>query len=293
MTLRHLKIFTEVCRTGSITRAAENLYMAQPAVSVAIAELEKNYGIQLFERLNKRLVITEIGKRMYDEASLVLSAFSAFEEHAKRESAHEKLRLGSSLTVGKYMIPRIAADITRDFPDVQLSVKIHQTKLIEEMVLRGELDFALIESGASSEAIRQIPFYKDRLVAVCAKDYPAADVLSAKELAGHRFFLREKGSAARDHFDLYCAREKIRIAPAVESVSTQAIIQCLTGLGGISILSYHLVKDFLNDGTLRQIRIENADFTRTYNVIMHNNKRLTVVQKEILQLCLKSADLFK
>ena len=58
MTLRHLKIFTEVCRTGSITRAAENLYMAQPAVSVAIAELERNYGIQLFERINKRLVIT-------------------------------------------------------------------------------------------------------------------------------------------------------------------------------------------------------------------------------------------
>lgn len=221
MTLRHLKIFTEVCRTGSITRAAENLYMAQPAVSVAIAELEKNYGIQLFERINKRLVITEIGRRMYDEASLVLNAFSAFEEHAKRESSHEKLRLGSSLTVGKYMIPRIAADITHAFPDVQISIKIHQTRLIEEMVLRGELDFALIESGASGEALTEIPFYEDRLVAVCAKDYPAADELSAKELAGHRFFLREKGSAARDYFDQYCAREKIRIEPAVESVSTQ------------------------------------------------------------------------
>ena len=83
--------------------------------------------------------------------------------------------------------------------------------------------------------------------------------MSAKELAGHRFFLREKGSAARDYFDQYCAREKIRIEPAVESVSTQAIIQCLTGLGGISILSYHIVKAFLSDGTLRQIRIENAD----------------------------------
>ena len=293
MTLRHLKIFTEVCRTGSITRAAENLYMAQPALSVAIAELEKNYGIQLFERINKRLVITEIGRRMYDEASLVLNAFSAFEEHAKRESSHEKLRLGSSLTVGKYMIPRIAADITHAFPDVQISIKIHQTRLIEEMVLRGELDFALIESGASGEALTEIPFYEDRLVAVCAKDYPAADELSAKELAGHRFFLREKGSAARDYFDQYCAREKIRIEPAVESVSTQAIIQCLTGLGGISILSYHLVKDFLNDGTLRQIHIENADFTRTYNVIMRNNKRLTAAQKQILQLCLKSAELFK
>lgn len=293
MTLRHLKIFTEVCRTGSITRAAENLYMAQPAVSVAIAELEKNYGIQLFERINKRLVITEIGRRMYDEASLVLNAFSAFEEHAKRESSHEKLRLGSSLTVGKYMIPRIAADITHAFPDVQISIKIHQTRLIEEMVLRGELDFALIESGASGEALTEIPFYEDRLVAVCAKDYPAADELSAKELAGHRFFLREKGSAARDYFDQYCAREKIRIEPAVESVSTQAIIQCLTGLVGISILSYHIVKAFLSDGTLRQIRIENADFTRTYNVIMRNNKRLTAAQKQILQLCLKSAELFK
>lgn len=125
------------------------------------------------------------------------------------------------------------------------------------------------------------------------KDYPAADELSAKELAGHRFFLREKGSAARDYFDQYCAREKIRIEPAVESVSTQAIIQCLTGLGGISILSYHIVKAFLSDGTLRQIRIENADFTRTYNVIMRNNKRLTAAQKEILRLCFKSAELFK
>lgn len=293
MTLRHLNIFCEVCKTGSITRAAENLYLAQPAVSVAISELEKNYNIQLFERINKRLVITDLGKIMYGEACRVLDAFSEFEEQAKNATKTEKLRLGSSLTVGKYMIPYIVSEISKNFKDVKLSVKIQQTKLIEDMILRGELDFALIESKPISDTLKVLPFYEDKLVAVCAADYKISDRVSAKELCRHKFLLREKGSAARDFFDSFCEREKIKITPCLESVSTQAIIQCLTAIGGISILSYHLVKDFLNDGSLKQIYIENADFIRTYSLIMHANKRLTATQKDILNLCINSAEHFK
>lgn len=293
MTLRHLKIFCEVCKTGSITRAAENLYLAQPAVSVAISELEKNYNIRLFERINKRLVITEIGKIMYGEACSVLNAFSEFEEQAKSATKTEKLRLGSSLTIGKYMIPHIVSEISEAFPEVKLTIKIQQTKLIEDMITRGELDFALIESKPSSESIRVIPFYEDKLVAVCAADYVVEKEISAADLQKHKFLLREKGSAARDYFNGFCEREKIEITPCLESVSTQAIIQCLTALGGISILSYHLVKDFLDDGTLKQIHIKNADFIRTYSIIMHSNKHLTPCQDKILNLCIKSAERFK
>lgn len=293
MTLRHLKIFCEVCKTGSITNAAKNLYIAQPAVSVAISELEKNYNIQLFERINKRLIITEAGKKAYVDACRVLNAFSEFEEQAKSATKTEKLKLGSSLTIGKYMIPHIVSEITKVFPEVKLTVKIQQTKLIEDMITRGELDFALIESKPESNSLKVIPFYEDKLVAVCAADYNVEKEINAADLPKHKFLLREKGSAARDYFDTFCEREKIEITPCLESVSTQAIIQCLTALGGISILSYHLVKDFLTNGTLKQIRIKNADFIRTYSIIMHSNKSLTPCQNKILQLCIQSAERFK
>lgn len=104
MTLRHLKIFVAVCECGGITKAAEALYMAQPAVSTTIAELEKYYKASLFDRINQRLVITELGKELLVKAESILAQFEDFEETAMLGGQNPKLRIGSSLTLGKTIL---------------------------------------------------------------------------------------------------------------------------------------------------------------------------------------------
>ena len=105
MTIRHLRVFVCVCKHQSMTKAAEELFIAQPAVSNTISEIEKNYNIKLFERINKKLFLTDEGKVLLIKAQEVLSAFDEFEEQALNSSKKPLLKIGSSLTIGKQKLP--------------------------------------------------------------------------------------------------------------------------------------------------------------------------------------------
>jgi DNA-binding transcriptional LysR family regulator len=100
MTIRHLRILVAVCECGSITTAAEKLYMTQPAVSLAIKELEEHYGVKLFDRLTRRIQITEDGRRMLDYAIHVVALFDEMEQAMKNPDAAGEIKIGSSLTIG-------------------------------------------------------------------------------------------------------------------------------------------------------------------------------------------------
>lgn len=105
MTLRHLRIFKEVCELKSVTKAANKLYIAQPAVSVAIAELEKKYDVKLFQRIKNRMVITSAGKQLYERALTVLNNFDDFESTAYESGKTCGLKIGASLTIGTFLLP--------------------------------------------------------------------------------------------------------------------------------------------------------------------------------------------
>jgi len=124
MTLRHLRIFVTVCNENSITKAAEKLSIAQPSVSLAIAELEKHYEVKLFERIKQRLVITEVGKALHEQACLVLNSFALFEEMAMQTKAYNIVKIGSSLTIGQYMIPKIVKYINSKYPDIKINGRL-------------------------------------------------------------------------------------------------------------------------------------------------------------------------
>ena len=98
MTIRHMRIFLEVCRTMNVTRAAENLYMTQPAVSRSIREMEKHYGVRLFERLNQRLYLTDSGRRMHAYAVHIVDTFDRMERELSDGDERGVLRVGASIT---------------------------------------------------------------------------------------------------------------------------------------------------------------------------------------------------
>lgn len=181
MTLRHLKIFVAVCEHGGITKAADALYMAQPAVSTTIAELEKYYKVVLFDRINQRLVITDMGKELYLKAKDILSSFEDFEAFANEGGNNPNVRIGCSLTLGKTVLPKFIEKLKNEIPVISPTVIINRTAMIEDALERGELDFGFVEGEITSPHLKAVTFGGDRIVAVCASDYDIADSVTLQE----------------------------------------------------------------------------------------------------------------
>lgn len=276
MTLRHLRIFVAVCEHGGVTRAAESLHMVQPAVSTTISELEKYYKAALFDRINQRLVVTELGKELLVKAKRILEEFEDFEETATLGGQNPKIRIGSSMTLGKTVLPRFLTEIKKECPLLEPIFIIDKTSVIEESLECGSLDFAIVEGEVySSHLIRQ-PFGEDRLVAVCAPEYSVPSRLTLEKLISYPLLLREAGSASRDMLSIALSERHLSVTPFVESASNEAVISFAEAGHGIAILPEGLVTRAIEHDLLRQIEITNARLVRTHYIVIHKNKHLNL-----------------
>lgn len=285
MTLRHLKILKEVCECRSVTQAAKNLYIAQPSVSAVIKETEEHYGVRLFKRIKNRLVITEAGQELYERACNVLNDFNDFENCAYKKSRADTIKIGTSLTIGTFLLPELMKKIRKNFPSAEMKIKIFPKESVENAVLTGELDLGLVENAVNLREFDAQKFYRDELVAVCAKDYPAPDTLKISELFDYPFILREKGSASRERFDSFSEAHGVKIEPFIESANPQAALNCAAAGLGIAILPLGMAEEKLKEGTLRRVGVENTRFEREYYVISRKKKPLTALQRNVLALC--------
>lgn len=286
MTLKHLKIFVAVCEHGGITKAAEALYMTQPAVSTAIAELEKYYKVTLFDRINQRLIITEMGKELYHKAKEILSGFDDFEAFANEGSHNPSVRIGCSLTLGKTIMPEFIKRLKAEIPSIVPTVVINKTSMIGKELENGNLDFGFVEGEITSPYLNAVEFGSDRIVAVCASDYSISDTVTLAELIQHPLLLREVGSASRDLFDNTLFLAHLTEKPMVESASNQCLISsAISGLG-VTILPEGLVNDVVEERTLKIVNIEDADFSRKHYLLIHKNKKLNPIQRQVYQMCL-------
>ncbi len=288
MTLRHLKIFVEVCEKGGVTRAAESLHIVQPVVSTAVSELEKYYGVRLFDRISRRLVLTGEGKLLLLKAKEVLTAFGDFERLAGEGSERPVVRIGSSLTIAKEKLPRIITEVRGSFPTADLRIDVNTTLGVEKKLISGDLDFGFVEGKITFPEIKPTPICSDRLVAVCAVSYDCPDSLSVSKLASERLLLREAGSASRDSVDRLFAASKLTCDPVMTSVSNSALISACAAGFGITVLPEDLLRGMESENFLREIKIKDADLTRESCLIIHRNKRLSQVQRSVCALCLSA-----
>ncbi len=186
MTIRHLRIFIAVAETGKMGLAAKQLYIAQPTVSQVISDMEKSYGVKLFERLSKKLYITPQGERLLSYARHIVSLFDEMERSMRNSSAQVLLRVGATITVGACVLSPIIHRYEELFPLSQVQVFVDNTRLIEEMLLESQLDVALVEGLVESPDLCMLPVIEDELVLACAPDHPFAfrETLHPEELEG-------------------------------------------------------------------------------------------------------------
>lgn len=151
MTIRHLKVFLAVAETGKMSAAADQLFIAQPSVSQAIADIEKYYNVRLFERLSRKLYITPAGERLLDYARHIVALFDEMELEMKYSTEHTTLKIGGTVTVGTTILSELVSRFEAENPPVTLTVLVDNTPVIESMILKSDLDLGLVEGEVSSE----------------------------------------------------------------------------------------------------------------------------------------------
>ncbi len=286
MTIRHLKIFVSVCECGSTTKAAEQLYIAQPTISHTITELEKYYNVSLFERINQRLVLTEIGQELLVKAKEILLGFEDFESLASFSGHSPRVKIGATLTLGQTVIPQFLKKAETECPYMQAEVVVNSYEKIEAEIENGNLDFAIIEGAVPSVMLKKAPMKEDRLVVVANASFDVPVKLNVLKLAEYPLLLREKGNVFRDSLERVLREENVHLRPRMESANNQALIAALYAALGISILPESYVKGHIERGKFKELCVEGLDVNYTNHIVIHKNKKLNNIQSKAYEIML-------
>lgn len=280
MTLRNLEVFLAVVETGSMRSAAERLYISQPSVSGVVSDLESEYHIRLFERLGKKLFITPEGERLAGYARRMLALNAELERQMRTAEAESPLRVGATVTVGASVMPELLQQLDSAPP----YVFVGNTGMIEQKLLRNELDAALVEGRPQSEDLVVTPVIRDRLMLICPTDHPMAKQASVRieELDGVPLVMREPESGTRHVLDQEFADAGAAMHLAWECNNTQALLEAVRSGFGVAILSPRLLRGV--DG-LTAVHIESKQMERWFSLMLHKDKFLRPRLQEFLNLC--------
>ena len=287
MTLRQVRIFVEVYRTCNITRAAETLYMTQPAVTRSLQEIEQTYDVKLFERLHHRLSPTAAAQRLYAQAVYLLDSFDRMEDSLHHWDEHGILRVGSTVTLGSALLPQLARRFQAEHPGCNLQVQVANGQTITEALCDNRLDMALLENNIPLPELHCEDLGADRLCAVLAADHPLAvyQEITPQQLADTPLLVREPGSTARTLLENAMAEYGLALHPMWESVSTDALIEAAAQRLGISILPEPLASLHVQDERLCLRPIRGVNLTRRRVLVWHKEKFFTPLMQQFADLC--------
>lgn len=284
MTLWHLKLFVDVAELGSMSAAARKNDVRQPSVSQKITELERHYGVLLFERLGNRLQITASGKKLLDIARDLVGRFAFLEEFMEAEHHSTRLRIGATITVGSSIFPDIIRRYREENPMVEVYGATGNTAAICHKLMHNELDIALVEGKVKAPELVSLPRIRDFLVLACGREHPffTRQSISSRELCGMEFVMREPGSGTRELFEQYAAAHDVTFRTALEFNSPDAIRQAICVNGCLAVLSARLLTEALREGSVRAFRC--AGWARTFNLVYHKNKHMTAAIRRFCEL---------
>ncbi|WP_419725540.1 LysR family transcriptional regulator [Terrisporobacter petrolearius] len=297
MTIRHLRIFIEVARTGKMSLAAQRLFISQPTVSQAIRELEDHYGQKLFERLSKKLYITSFGKELCSYATKVVEQFDNLEKTMNDNLHIENLRIGASVTVGTCLLSRIIKEFHNLAPRVNTYAYVNNTTMVEKKLLESDLDIAIVEGEIHSQDLVTTPVIDDYLVLLCNNNHPLLkkEKITLYDLENQRFAMREDGSGTREFFEQILHKYKIKIQLAYEASSTDTIRRAILDDDCLSLLSIHTFEEDIICGKIHIIKTDLNTLKRSFKLVHHKDKIMTpsiITLKEILKKY-KTSDFMK
>jgi DNA-binding transcriptional LysR family regulator len=287
MTLRHMHIFICVCDENNMTRAAAKLHMTQPSVSLAIRELEMHYKVLLFERLGHRLFITDAGRRLLIYARHIVNLNHQAESAMHAFGDFYTLRVGASVTIGESVLVDLLQYMYKVNPRQEIFSEIHNTAELEAMLLKDELDMALVEGKIQSEYLLIQPFMLDELIFIISphSEFLKKGEITASNLSELRFFIREGGSGTRNLFESIMNQMDIKIRIAGVYNNPETIKKAVMAGLGASVISRRAVSHDLAQGNLASFEVKNIAFKRKFSIVYHKNKYISPGFQSLLEIC--------
>lgn len=276
-TLKQLKTFIAVAEYKKMSEAAKRLYISQPTVSQVISDLEDEYQAQLFERFSKELKITPAGLLLLDNAKEIVAIHEQLEQSMKNINSIRPLRIGATLTIGNTLMGTLIDHLIQKYPDIDTTVFIDNTKIIEHRMIHNELDIALVEGIIVRQEIITKPVLEDYLCLICGKNHPFAtrSSVTMEDLRHQNFIMREKGSGTRAIFENIMLTHHISFVTKWECSSRCAIVDAVRHNLGLGVLSLRCIKEYVDNGDIVVCPVEGVSMKRYFYLCHHKNRPIT------------------
>lgn len=285
--LRQLEIFVAISRTDSVSRAAEALSLSQSATSTALSEFERQFDLQLFDRVGKSLRINQAGQQLLPHAVELLDRAKEIENLLHGHAGFGHMKIGATLTVGNYLATILVARFLQEHPESRIQLQVHNTSTIVQQIANHELDLGLIEGDCNHPDIEVQPWIADELVVFCAPHHALATQkkVSIDQLLKEPWILREKGSGTRATFDRAFHNHHAELQIRLELEHTEAIKRAVESGLGIGCISRLALKDAFRRGSLVPIATQALELERFFYFLWHKQKYQTLGMREFLTLC--------
>jgi len=271
LTLRQMQIFLNVVVSGHLTNVAKDMKLSQSAISMSIKELENILGRPVFDRINKKLVLNEVGRAFYKEIDPIFKKLSDIEYEFKNSENKGMIRVGASTTIVDYLMPSIICSYMSSYPDVKITLKEGNTKEITQMIQEGSIDVGFVEGFVSGSDIIKEKIGVDELLVVTA-DENLCKSCYIDELAEKRWVLREEGSGTREVFLNYIKEKVDDLNIFFELGHTESIKSILMNRECLTCISKISVENEIKEGKLYQVDVKNFDCKRDFLMIYHKDK---------------------
>ena len=273
MTLKELEVFYRLADKNHMVEVAKELGISQSAVSLAIKSLEKSIGEKLFERIGKKIVLNEYGRKFYDETFMCYEKLTESQKMFSKDKISGRLKILSSRSFGNFIIPKIIVNFLKRYENVKISHVIKNSSDIIKDILEAKADLGIIETEIDDVDIVKEKIGSDRLIIVSKNKKLAEKEVFIDSLFGKKWILREKGSGTREMFLNAIGDLRKEINVFLECSEFDEIKNfLLEDEDIITCISEYAVKEEIKEKKLFEIKAKNIDLRRNFYLVYHKDK---------------------
>lgn len=276
MTLRQLQVFRAVCETSSYSRAAEEMALTQPAVSLQIRQLEELVGQPLFEYVGKRLYLTQAAEALRQAGEDIFGRLENLDMQLSDMAGSLQGLLSLAVeSSAKYFVPHLFAAFRRQYPDVSLELAVVNHAQAVRRLSQSRDDLLIMSQVPRDRALDFLPFLDNPIIAVARPDHPlcAREALELQDLTGYPLLVREPGSGTRRACEEYCHQKRAHFAQTEQIGSLDAQREAVLAGLGLALLPQHAVQTELASGLLRQLPVAELPLRRSWCLVNSHGKR--------------------
>ena len=292
LTLRQLRVFEAVARHLSYTRAAEELHLSQPAVSMQVRQLEETAGLPLFERLGKGIELTEAGREIYNYSRSINRSLQEMDEvlQSLKGVNRGRLHVAVASTVN-YFAPRLLAAFHQRYPGVTPRLDVTNREILMRLLDSNSIDLAIMGLPPTEIDVESESFMDNPLVVIAPPGHPMAEAraIPMAHLASEVFVMREPGSGTRQAMERFFKEQGMAIRHGMQMTRDEAVKQAVRAGLGLSVVSLHTIELELETRRLKVLDVEGFPLARKWYLVYRRGKRLSPAARAFRDFVIEEA----